>query len=93
MNDYAILAVDDNKEILDVLDITLSPDYRVYKAQSAHDGLDILSKKEIDLAIVDQRMPGMSGVEFLEKTLEYNPRIVKILLTGYSQNPSHRLRW
>ncbi|MEE8380502.1 MAG: sigma-54 dependent transcriptional regulator [Thermodesulfobacteriota bacterium] len=84
MNDYAILAVDDNEEILDVLDITLSPDYRVYKAQSAYDGLDILSKEEIDLAIVDQRMPGMSGVEFLEKTLEYNPRIVKILLTGYA---------
>jgi len=84
VNDYTILAVDDNVEILEVLDMTLSQDYHFFKAQGAQEALDILSKEEVDLAIADQRMPGMTGIEFLEKTLEYNPRMIKILLTGFT---------
>ena len=84
MKDYKILVVDDNTDILDVLELTLAEDYHIFKAQSAQEALDILSQQEIDLTITDQRMPGMTGVEFLEKTLAYNPHMIKILLTGYT---------
>ncbi|MBW2222588.1 MAG: sigma-54-dependent Fis family transcriptional regulator, partial [Deltaproteobacteria bacterium] len=84
MNDYKILVVDDNTDILDVLELTLAEDYHIFKAQRAQEALDILSQQEIDLTITDQRMPGMTGVEFLEKTLAYNPHMIKILLTGYT---------
>jgi DNA-binding NtrC family response regulator len=83
VKDYKILVVDGNTEILDVLELTLAEDYHIFKAQSAQEALDILSQQEIDLTITDQRMPGITGVELLEKTLAYNPRMIKILLTGY----------
>ncbi|MCK5422299.1 MAG: response regulator, partial [Deltaproteobacteria bacterium] len=73
MKGYKILIVDDDVEILKVLELTLSQDYTILKAQRAQEALDILSKNEIDLTIADQRMPGMTGVELLEKTLAYNP--------------------
>ena len=85
MSEYTILIVDDNPDVLDVLDLTLSQDYRVFKANSALEGLDILKREEVDLTIADQRMPGMTGVEFLEKTLDNNPNMVKILLTGFAE--------
>ena len=84
MQDYTILIVDDNVELLEVLGITLSQDYRVFKAQSAQEALDLLSKEQVDLIITDQRMPNMTGIEFLEKTLEYDPRMIKILITAYT---------
>ena len=84
MNDYKILTVDDEEEILEVVDITLSEDYHVLKAHNAQEALTILQKEEVDLIIADQRMPGMTGIEFLEKSVAYNPRIIKILLTGYT---------
>ena len=84
MKPYKILLVDDNVELLDIVETTLSQDYHVLKTVNAQDALHILSKEQVDLIITDQRMPGMTGIEFLEKTLEYNPRMVKIILTGYT---------
>ncbi len=81
---YSVLVVDDNEEIVEILYETLSQDYAVFKAENAVEGLAVLSKEKIDLIITDQRMPSMSGIDFLEKTLGYNPGIIKILLTGYT---------
>ena len=85
MKAHTILIVDDNREILEVVEAALSQDYNILKSQNAQDALDMLSTQKVDLIITDQRMPGMTGIEFLEKTVEYNPRIVKILLTGYTE--------
>jgi len=84
MKQHTILLVDDNADILDVLQSTLQEDYQVLKACNAQDALETLSANQVDLIITDQRMPGMTGIEFLEKTLAYNPRMVKIILTGYT---------
>jgi DNA-binding NtrC family response regulator len=84
MKAHTILIVDDNREVLEVVETALSQDYHILKAQNAQDALDMLSQHKVDLIITDQRMPGMTGIEFLEKTVEHNPRIVKILLTGYT---------
>jgi two-component system response regulator HupR/HoxA len=81
---YGILVVDDEEGILESLELTLGPDYRVFAATSGEAGLEILEREEIALIIADQVMPSMSGVEFLEKAIELNPRAIRMLLTGYS---------
>jgi two-component system response regulator HupR/HoxA len=85
---YGILVVDDEDAILESIELTLGAEYRVFTAQSAEQGLAILDREEIALVLSDQVMPGMRGVEFLEKVIERNPRAIRILLTGYSDMPS-----
>jgi len=81
---YGILLVDDEPGILESLELALGEDYRIYTAKCGEDGLEILDREEIALIIVDQVMPTMSGVAFLEKAIERNPRAIRMLLTGYS---------
>jgi len=85
---YGILIVDDEEAILESLALTLGDDYQVFTAHSGEEGLRILEREDIALVIADQVMPGMSGVEFLEKVIERKPYSVRILLTGYSDMDS-----
>ena len=85
---YGILIVDDEEAILESLELTLGIEYRVFTAASAEAGLEILDREDIALVISDQVMPGMSGVEFLEKVIERNPRATRMMLTGYADMPS-----
>ncbi len=79
-----ILFVDDEPNVL--LSLTeLFRDERPYTAQRAKDALEILRKHpEIDVIVTDQRMPTMTGVEFLREAKKINPIAIRILLTGYS---------
>ncbi len=62
-----VLVVDDELEIADLLEIYLVSDgYKVRKAYSAREGLDILQKEEISLVLLDIMMPGMDGMEMCE---------------------------
>ena len=81
---YGILIVDDEPAILESLELTLGSDYRVFTATAGDAGLEILASEDIALVIADQVMPGMSGVEFLERTIDVNPRAVRMMLTGYA---------
>jgi len=85
---YGILVVDDEDAILESLELTLGSEYRIFTATSGEKGLEILDREQIALVISDQVMPGMSGVEFLEKVIERNPRAIRMMLTGYSDMPS-----
>ena len=61
---YHILIVEDDKEIRDGVEIYLkNQGYKVFKAQNGKEGLEILAKEEIHLAIVDIMMPIMDGLE------------------------------
>lgn len=63
MEQISILVVDDDKEIAELVEIHLVGDgYRVFKAYSAKEGLEILDKEEIKLVILDIMMPGMDGL-------------------------------
>ena len=86
--EYGILIVDDEDAILESLELTLGTEYRVFTATSAEQGLAILDREEIALVLSDQVMPGMSGVEFLEKVIERNPRAIRMMLTGYADMPA-----
>ena len=81
---YGILLVDDEEAILESLELTLAPEYRVFTASRGEEGLAILEQEEIALIIVDQVMPGMSGVDILEQVSERSPRTIRMLLTGYA---------
>ncbi len=81
---YALLIVDDEPAILESLEMTLGSDYRVLTASSGEEGLKILEREEIALIIADQVLPSMSGVEFLERAIEINPRAIRMMLTGYA---------
>ena len=88
LHPYGILIVDDESAILESLEFTLGSEYRVFTAQTGADGLEILQSEDIALVIADQRMPGMTGVEFLEKVIEINPSAVRMMLTGYADMES-----
>jgi two-component system response regulator HupR/HoxA len=81
---YGVLVVDDEEAIVESLALTLEDDYRVFTALSGKEGLEILEREDVALVIVDQVMPDMSGVEFLEKVVERRPRTVRMMLTGYA---------
>ncbi|MEW6238139.1 MAG: hybrid sensor histidine kinase/response regulator [Candidatus Omnitrophota bacterium] len=81
---HAILCVDDEKYNLDALYRTLRTKYKVLTAQSGMEGLEILRRNPISLIITDQRMPQMTGVEFLEKTIHLYPDVPRIILTGFT---------
>jgi two-component system response regulator HupR/HoxA len=79
---YTILVVDDEVGVVESIELLLDEDYRVFTALSGKDGLEILEREEIDLVIVDERMPGMRGVEFLERAITMRPRAVRMLITA-----------
>jgi response regulator RpfG family c-di-GMP phosphodiesterase len=79
-----ILYVDDEENNLFSFKATFRIKYNVLTAISGGEALDILKSKEVHIIITDQRMPGMTGVEFLERILEIYPDPIRILLTGYA---------
>lgn len=84
MRRHKILVVDDEVPNLRLLRRVLSEDHDIFEASSGQEGVDILCKEEISLIITDQRMPSMTGVQLLEKSLGLRPDAIKILLTGYT---------
>ena len=88
-----ILAVDDDPQVLRAVERDLrrryAKEYRVLRADSGESALDTLGKLKlrgdpVALFLVDQRMPRMTGVEFLEKAIERFPDAKRALLTAYS---------
>ena len=80
-----ILVVDDEPDNLDLLYRTFHRDYKVLRATSGPDALELLqSEGDVAVIISDQRMPMMSGTEFLSLTATQYPDIIRIILTGYT---------
>ncbi len=81
-----ILFVDDERNVLQSLKrLFMDEEYTVIVANSGEEALDVLEKNmNIGLIVSDQRMPGLTGVDFLEKAREILPDALRILLTGYA---------
>ena len=80
-----ILVVDDEEAILETMTYTFEDDYQVLTATSASQALDLLEQDgPVAVVISDQRMPEMTGVEFLAKVFEMEPTTARIILTGFA---------
>ena len=80
----SVLIVDDEPLNLRVLRSFLEDSYQVYEAASGEAALAIARETPLDVVITDQRMPGMTGVEFLTKLRALKPDVAGIVLTGYT---------
>lgn len=79
-----VLYVDDEVNNLNSFKAAFRRDFNIHTAQSAREGRKILEAEEIGVIITDQRMPGETGIEFLESILPVYPDTIRILLTGFS---------
>lgn len=80
----SVLYVDDEENNLISFKANFRIKYKVFIAISGDEALKIMAKNPIDIIITDQRMPKMTGVQFLEKVLVKYPEPMRVLLTGYA---------
>ena len=80
-----VLVVDDEQDIRDACERILSRvGYQVQKASRGDEALDILNKESVDIMLLDLKMPGMDGLEVLERVRKQNTDIQVIVITGYA---------
>ncbi|WP_296447248.1 EAL domain-containing protein [Rhodoferax sp. UBA5149] len=81
-----LLLVDDEPNIVAALKRLFRRDgHLILTANSGAEGLEVLSKHKVDIIISDQRMPGMTGVEFLRAAKIAYPDTIRIVLSGYTE--------
>jgi diguanylate cyclase (GGDEF)-like protein/PAS domain S-box-containing protein len=81
-----LLLVDDEPNILAALRRQMrGAGCRVLTAPGGLEGLALLAGEEVDVIVSDQRMPGMTGVEFLRAVKESHPDTVRIVLSGFTE--------
>jgi PAS domain S-box-containing protein/diguanylate cyclase (GGDEF)-like protein len=81
-----LLLVDDEENIVAALKRLLRRDgYKIVTAASAAEGLQRLAEHNVDVIVSDQRMPGMTGVEFLHRAKALYPDTVRMVLSGYTE--------
>lgn len=83
-SDFSILYVDDEEHNLTSFKASFRRDYQIHIATSGEEGIAIMHQHNIDLIITDQRMPKMTGIQFLEHILPEYPDTVRMILTGFS---------
>lgn len=79
-----VLYVDDEEQNLTSFKATFRRHYKVFTALNGIDALRIVHQENIHVIITDQRMPEMTGVEFLKEVLKFNEESIRVLLTGYA---------
>jgi EAL domain-containing protein (putative c-di-GMP-specific phosphodiesterase class I)/FixJ family two-component response regulator/GGDEF domain-containing protein len=81
-----LLLLDDEPNILSSLRRLLRRDgYNILTANTASEAFELLAKNEVAVIVSDQRMPEMSGTEFLSRVKELHPRTVRMVLSGYTE--------
>ena len=81
---HCLLVVDDEPDVCDSIYDLLRRDFHVLKAASAAEGYRHMQENEVHIIMTDQRMPQISGVEFLSKVRTRHPKAVRMLFTGYA---------
>jgi DNA-binding NtrC family response regulator len=78
-----ILILDDEKQFTEELSSFFEDDYEAYEANNVGDGRRILNEKDIDLLILDVRLPGISGLDILKEVKEQKPAIEVIVISAH----------
>jgi signal transduction histidine kinase len=84
LQDCQLLVVDDEEDVLKAIRRQLRKKFKVHTAQGAEEAYSILRENHINVVISDQRMPGISGAEFLTQVRQEFPNAVRLMLTGYA---------
>lgn len=80
-----LLLVDDEENILRALRRTLRKDnYNILTCTSAQEAFELLALNNVHVIISDQRMPGMTGTEFLKKVKDIYPNTIRMVLSGFT---------
>jgi DNA-binding NtrC family response regulator len=80
-----LLIIDDEESVRAALMRAFRRDgYHILTAGSANEAFDLLARNEVGVIISDQRMPGMTGSEFLSRVRSMYPETVRIILSGYA---------
>jgi DNA-binding NtrC family response regulator len=74
-----ILVIDDDEGMRDTLTAVLRKDYRVLRAASAEGGLAVLNREEVDVILLDVRLPGITGFELL-KIVKENFSLIEVIM-------------
>jgi two-component system response regulator HupR/HoxA len=98
---YPILVVDDEPDILRAFRFNYDDEFEVLTAEGGAEGLALITEHRPAVIVSDQRMPSMSGTEFLSRSMEIHPDAMRIVLTGYTDmdalveavNESHIYRY
>ncbi len=83
-NKINVLYVDDEQSNLTAFKASFRRVYNIFIADSAEAGKKVLAENNIEIILTDQRMPEMTGVEFLQSIIEQYPEAMRILVTGYT---------
>ncbi|WP_424961186.1 response regulator [Ekhidna sp.] len=81
---FSLLYVDDEATNLRVFKANFRKFFNVYTSTNPIEAIDILNEEDIQVIVTDQRMPEMTGTQFLEKILPDHPDVIKIILTGFT---------
>ena len=81
---FSLLYVDDEATNLRLFKANFRKFFNVHTSTNPIEAIDILDQKDIQVIVTDQRMPEMTGTQFLEKILPNHPDIIKIILTGFT---------
>jgi two-component system response regulator HupR/HoxA len=82
--EFPVLVVDDEPDILRSFAFNYGDEFEVLTAESGARGLELLQAHEPAVIVADQRMPAMSGTEFLQRSMDVRPDATRIILTGYT---------
>mgnify|MGYP000007510147 CR=1 FL=1 len=88
---FSMLYVDDEVDNLTSFRAVFRRDFDLTILESPVEALSLIAEKHFDIVLSDQRMPKMSGVEFLEKLARLDPDSVRILITGYTDLETAKL--
>jgi two-component system NtrC family sensor kinase len=81
--EFPLLYVDDEPDNLRIFELTFRREFSILTATSAEEGLRLLNENPVAVVLSDQRMPGMTGVEFLARVRELDPKTIRMLVTAY----------
>lgn len=87
-SEKTVLYVDDEEQNLVSFKASFRRNFTVLIAKNGAEALELLKTNEVQVLLTDQRMPGVSGVELLEKVAELYPNVIRIIVTGYTDTDS-----